>query len=51
MEKVLETGIYCARCNCHIKNEELPEFECGQCDPDDNWEHIEIVMRTRENVK
>jgi hypothetical protein len=47
MEKVLSTGIFCARCNCIIKNEELAEWECGECDPTlDNWEHIEIVMKS-----
>lgn len=45
-DKVLETGIYCARCNCIIKNTELAQWECGQCDPNlNNWKHIEIVMK------
>lgn len=46
-DKVLSTGIFCARCNCIIKDKELAKWECGECDPTlDNWEHIEIVMKS-----
>lgn len=44
MERVLETGIYCHRCNCLIKNEELVEWECGKCHTEP-WQHVEIVMK------
>jgi hypothetical protein len=43
--KVLETGIYCPTCNCIIKEKDLSEWECGQCDTTDNWEHIEVVLK------
>jgi hypothetical protein len=48
MERVLSTGTYCSTCNCLIKDEELAEWECGQCEPNlDNWEDIEIVMKSK----
>ncbi|WML44070.1 hypothetical protein [Neobacillus sp. PS3-40] len=48
MEKVISDGIYCAKCDCLIKDEELAEWECGQCDTKNNWEHIEIVIRSKD---
>ncbi len=47
MEKVLETGVYCTRCDCIIKDEDLISWECGQCHNTNNWENIEIVMKTK----
>jgi hypothetical protein len=51
MEKILETGFYCHTCKCVIKDEDLASWECGQCDSLDNWEPIEIVLRSKTDVK
>lgn len=45
MEKVLENGIYCARCNRIYTDKEVATLDCTKCDPNSNWEHIEIVMK------
>ncbi|MEH6957770.1 hypothetical protein [Neobacillus drentensis] len=46
MNKVLETCVYCHKCDCIIKDEELALWECGECEPNlSNWENVEIAMK------
>jgi hypothetical protein len=47
-DKVLSSGIYCNRCDCLIKDKELAEWECGQCEPGlEHWENVDIVMKNK----
>jgi hypothetical protein len=47
MEKILSNGVYCCKCKCFIDDNELVDWECGQCDPNlTNWENVEVVMRS-----
>lgn len=51
MEKILDSGVYCHKCNCLIKDGDLSAMECGQCEPDlSNLENVEIVMRSKNEV-